>query len=79
MSYTQESLKYRADFFKYCGLALIGTPCSILFQIILDFRYLERGFNLFTLALAILFIFPGVLSILKGIDILERYGKKDNQ
>ena len=46
MNYTEESLKYRANLFKYTGLALIGTPLTMIFWIITDKTYLTERFNL---------------------------------
>ena len=77
MNYTEESLKYRANLFKYIGLALVGTPSTIIFWIVTDKTYLTERFNLVGFFLAIPLIIVGIQFILGGIYILEAYGKKE--
>jgi hypothetical protein len=77
MNYTEESLKYRANLFKYTGLALVGTPSTIIFWIVTDKTYFTERFNLIGFFLAIPLIIVGIQFILGGIYILEAYGKKE--
>jgi hypothetical protein len=77
MNYTEESLKYRANLFKYTGLALIGTPSTIIFWIVTDKTYLSERFSLIGFLIATLFFIFGIFLIIRGIDILEIYGKKE--
>jgi hypothetical protein len=77
MNYTEESLKYRANLFKYVGLALVGTPSTIIFWIVTDKTYLSERFSLIGSLIATLFFIFGIFLIIRGIDILEIYGKKE--
>jgi hypothetical protein len=77
MNYTEESLKYRANLFKYTGLALVGTPSTIIFWIVTDKTYLSERFSLIGFLIAMLFFIFGIFLIIRGIDILEIYGKKE--
>jgi hypothetical protein len=77
MNYTEESLKYRANLFKYTGLALVGTPSTIIFWIVTDKTYLSERFSLIGFLIATLFFIFGIFLIIRGIDILEMYGKKE--
>ncbi|NBV99661.1 MAG: hypothetical protein EBR67_09200 [Proteobacteria bacterium] len=77
MNYTEESLKYRANLFKYTGLALVGTPSTIIFWIVTDKTYLSERFSLIGFLIATLFFIFGIFLIIRGIDILEIYGKKE--
>ena len=77
MNYTEESLKYRANLFNYTGLALVGTPSTIIFWIVTDKTYLSERFSLIGFLIATLFFIFGIFLIIRGIDILEIYGKKE--
>jgi len=47
MDKTPESIKYRADIFKYAGFALMSPCASMLFMCITEREYLVNIFNFY--------------------------------